>query len=82
MESPEGLTVSLDHERLLTFKQLAEKMTPAAHHSTLWRWAKYGIDGVRLEFVRRGCRYFSSLEAVRRFEAALAAKMATVSRTG
>jgi hypothetical protein len=39
--------------------------------STLWRWAKIGVRGIRLETVKIGGTTCTSLEALRRFFAAL-----------
>ena len=37
------------------------------HFSTLWRWQKIGVRGVRLEVVRIGGALCTSREAVQRF---------------
>lgn len=42
------------------------------HASTLWRWARRGIAGVRLEHRRLGGQIVTSLEAIDRFGDALA----------
>lgn len=42
------------------------------HPSTLWRWCRRGIRGVRLEHVRLGHRVCTSREAIGRFANALA----------
>jgi hypothetical protein len=42
------------------------------HYTTALRWAQRGIRGVRLEAVRLGHRWVTSLEALDRFAARLA----------
>lgn len=43
------------------------------HHSTCLRWVLRGVRGVRLEAVRLGGRWVTSLEALNRFAANLTA---------
>lgn len=43
------------------------------HCSTLWRWCRKGLRGVRLEYVKIGRRIATSSEALARFFNALAA---------
>lgn len=40
--------------------------------STLWRWCRRGVRGVRLEYVRLGRRIITSREALARFAQRLA----------
>ena len=40
--------------------------------STLWRWAKHGVRGTRLEYLRIGNRLCTSVEALSRFSQRLA----------
>ncbi len=42
------------------------------HVSTIWRWCKKGLKGVRLEHVRLGHRVCTSVEALARFSQRLA----------
>jgi len=42
--------------------------------SSLWRWITEGREGVRLEALRIGGRYYTSRESLHRFGAALTAK--------
>jgi hypothetical protein len=46
--------------------------------ATLWRWAAHGLRGVRLETVRLGGTNCTSVEAFRRFFAALGGAPAPV----
>lgn len=39
--------------------------------STVWRWCKVGIGGVRLDYTRRGRVILTSREALRKFSRAL-----------
>lgn len=42
------------------------------HASSLWRWARKGVRGVKLEYVRLGGRILTSREALARFAQRLA----------
>jgi len=66
----------LHDEQILTFSEAA-KVLPAVngkrpHCSTLWRWARRGVQGVRLETRRIGGRFVTSAEALERFTKTLA----------
>lgn len=41
------------------------------HVSSVWRWARRGVKGVKLETRRIGARYVTSMEALERFTKAL-----------
>ena len=63
-------------ENLVTFSQ-ASAILPRIggkrpHVSTIWRWARKGCRGVKLETVRLGGRFLTSIEALERFGKALA----------
>ncbi len=66
----------LTTERILTFTEAARALPPIAgkrcHPSTLWRWARRGCKGVKLEVRRLGGRFVTSMEALERFSKALA----------
>jgi Protein of unknown function (DUF1580) len=47
---------------------------PPPHPNTLKRWAREGIDGVRLAVRIRGTRWFTTESAVRQFLAAVEAR--------
>lgn len=47
------------------------------HPSTLWRWARKGVRGIHLEYVRYGGRIITTAEAVARFSQRLAETDAT-----
>ena len=60
-------------EELLSLSEAA-KVTPGRPHvSTLWRWQKRGVRGVRLSTVIVGGRRFTSREAIEQFIAATTA---------
>ncbi len=67
----------LTDERVVTFTEAA-KLLPKMngkrpHASSVWRWARKGVQGVRLESRRVGGRFVTSVEALERFTERLAA---------
>jgi hypothetical protein len=68
--------MALMDEHLLSLHDAA-KILPVhgakrIHMSTLWRWCRKGIGGVRLEYLRVGRRIITSREAMGRFFEAVA----------
>ena len=65
----------LEDETILSFSEAAKKLPSIngrkPHGSTLWRWARRGIGGIRLESRRLGGRFVTSMEALERFSTAL-----------
>jgi len=66
----------LHDEQIITFSEAAKSL-PAIngrkpHASTIWRWARKGVNGIRLETRRLGGRFVTSLEALERFSEKLA----------
>ena len=64
-------------EQIVTFTEAA-KLLPKMngkrpHASSIWRWARKGVQGVRLESRRIGGRFVTSIEALERFTEKLAA---------
>jgi hypothetical protein len=64
------------HEKLITFREAVQHVPPrlagqTVKGATLYRWADRGLRGVRLEFVQAGGVKCTSVEALRRFYAAL-----------
>ena len=63
-------------ETVLSFADAAKALPlingKRVHCSTLWRWGRKGISGVRLEVRRLGGRYVTSIEALDRFSLELA----------
>lgn len=69
--------IDIRTERLLTLCQAARQLPSLRnnrpiHASTLWRWAKKGLRGVKLEVLPIGGGKATSMEALQRFFAALA----------
>ncbi len=60
-------------EKRLTFSNAARFVPGRPNPSTLWRWARKGISGVHLEYIRFGRRIFTSREALERFAERVAA---------
>lgn len=68
--------IDLGREETITLAQAA-KLLPRrrgkkVHASTLWRWAKYGVRGRKLDALLTPSGYLTSVEAVARFFASLA----------
>jgi hypothetical protein len=67
----------LNTEKIVSFTEAAEALPEingkAVHPSAIWRWARKGIKGIRLETLRLGGRFLTSMEALDRFGKALAA---------
>lgn len=63
------LASSLDllTEDMLTLSEVARELPSRPHVSTVWRFARRGIGGQKLETVKIGSRVFSSRQAVTRF---------------
>jgi len=57
-------------EDLLTLPQAAAEFPGRPHSSTVWRYAKFGFNGIVLETLRAGGKIFTSRQAVARFLAA------------
>ena len=66
----------LNTEQVLTFTEASKVLPPIGgkrtHPSTLWRWARKGVRGVKLETRRLGGRFVTSIEALDRFSKDLA----------
>ncbi len=58
---------------LLTLAQAARAFPEKPHPSTLWRWRRKGIGGVRLRTVRIGGKIYVPREAIDEFVSALTA---------
>lgn len=70
------MAIDLEHEQALSLTDAA-KALPAIdgkkpHISTIWRWCRKGVRGVRLEYVRLGHRICTSRAALGRFAQQLA----------
>ena len=65
--------IDFQKEHLRTLSEAARLLPGRPHVSTLHRWARRGVKGVRLDTVRIGGRRYTSIEAVQRFAAGLTA---------
>jgi hypothetical protein len=65
------MAIDTSREELLTFAQAAHRCRPAGckpvSPSTLWRWHRKGIAGVKLETICLGGTRFVSSEGLSRF---------------
>lgn len=72
------MPIDLKTEQLISLSEAAKTLPRTngkkVHDSTLWRWARKGIRGVKLEYVRVGSRICTSVEALSRFLSALTVK--------
>ena len=70
------MQIDLRNEKLLSLTDAA-RAVPAIdgrrpHTSTIWRWCRRGIRGIRLEYLRLGHRVVTSEAAIGRFAQRLA----------
>ena len=69
--------INLATENILSLSDAARALPKVdgkqPHISSLWRWTKHGVRGVRLEHARIGNRIVTSAEALNRFANNLAA---------
>jgi hypothetical protein len=72
-------------EELLTLAQAARHARPKGQRPaapcTIWRWAKRGISGVRLETIYMGGTRYTSVEALKRFFDAVTLARSTQANT-
>lgn len=64
-EQNDNATLAILGEQMMSLPELARESSRAA--STVWRWTKYGVAGVRLEAVCVGGRRVTSRQAYHRF---------------
>ncbi len=61
----------LQNEQIVTFAEAAKALPKfngkRPHTCTIWRWARKGCRGVKLEVRRLGGRFVTSMEALERF---------------
>lgn len=70
------MAIKIENETIVSLTE-ATKTLPRVNGkrpaiSTLWRWCRKGLRGVRLEYIRVGRNIATSREALSRFFAALA----------
>ncbi|MEI8374425.1 MAG: DUF1580 domain-containing protein [Planctomycetota bacterium] len=63
------MAISLQ-DKLLSLTQASQSLPGRPHVSTLWRWYKRGVRGVRLETIVIAGRRYTSLAALEDFAAA------------
>lgn len=56
----------------ITLTQAARSLPTRPHSSTVWRWCRQGVRGVRLEYARLGRRIVTTKSAIDKFSRALA----------
>ena len=70
------MAIDLQNEEILSINDAARSLPridgKRPHLSTIWRWARVGVRGVKLDYVRLGRRVCTSKEALARFAQALA----------
>ena len=70
------MAIDLQAEELLSLTDAAKALPPIdgkrPHVSTIWRWVRRSVRGIRLEHVRLGHRVCTSQEALARFAQRLA----------
>ena len=69
--------IDLRIEQLRLLSKAAADVPGRPHSSTLMRWWRRGVKGVKLETVVVGGRRFTSIEAIQRFIEALSAPHST-----
>lgn len=72
------MSIDLEQEAVMSLREAANSVPTIdgkkVHLSTIWRWARKGLNGVYLEHVRIGRRVCTSRQAISRFVNALAEK--------
>lgn len=62
------MAIDIEKERLIDLQVALRQVLPRVpHKSTVWRWVRKGVGGVKLEVVYSGRRLLTSIEAVHRF---------------
>ncbi|MHB1033521.1 MAG: DUF1580 domain-containing protein [Pirellulales bacterium] len=72
------MATRLSGESLIPLAQVGSIVATNPTRTTVWGWARHGVNGIRLESVRIGGRVRTSREAVERFLEALNAEPAAV----
>ena len=54
-------------EDLCSLPEAAKLLPNRPHASSVWRWSKRGVGGVKLETLKIGSQVFTSAQAVTRF---------------
>jgi hypothetical protein len=76
------MPIDIHKEQLLTLEQAARCFPGRVAPSTLWRWYRKGVRGIRLDTVVVGGKRLTSTQALERFaEASTAASAAAAAGT-
>ncbi len=59
--------VDINTESVVSLTEAARILPTRPHASTMWRWYKRGVRGIRLETVVIGGKRYTSREALQRF---------------
>lgn len=70
MPDDTDMTERLMSEGLIGLGAASKLFAQRPNAATVWRWVKSGANGIRLEAVRCGARYYTTKQAVTRFIAA------------
>ena len=62
----------LADEQIISFSEAAKLLPTHPHARTIWRWGRKGVRGIKLEVLRLGGRFVTSIQALERFGRALA----------
>lgn len=69
------MAINIDNEEAMSLAEAAKSLPRVNGRrpslSTLWRWCRKGLKGVRLDYLRVGRKIVTSREAMNRFFAAL-----------
>ncbi|GAA4465472.1 DUF1580 domain-containing protein [Novipirellula rosea] len=57
-------------EDLITLNEAVKEIPTHPHLSTVWRWHKRGINGIKLETIKIGSNILTTKQAITRFFAA------------
>lgn len=76
-----SIVIEILKEQLLTLEQAARSLPGHVAPSTIWRWYRKGVRGVRLETIVIGGKRLTSSEALGRFAAASTAASELASTT-
>src|SRR5262245_19011165 len=66
------MPINIQSETVVSYQDVITRILPASggrrvHIGTLHRWRSHGLRGVRLESLKLGGRWHTSLEALQRF---------------
>lgn len=66
------MAIDIESETVISFAVAAKRLPPARegkrrHPATIWRYARHGVRGVKLEAIRVGGGLCTSVQALQRF---------------